>query len=353
MATKNYYDILGVEKNASKDDIKKAFRKLAQKYHPDKKTGDEAKFKEVSEAYSVLSDEKRRKEYDSYGQTFGGNAEAGGFSGFQGFDSSAFADIDLEDIFGSFGDMFGGGGRRVKRGRDISMDIELSFKDSVFGVKRNVIISKVNVCDECDGNGAKKGTELETCKTCGGAGKIHEARNTIMGTFSTTRECQECGGLGQIPKEKCSKCHGAGVIKGEVDIPLNIPAGINDGEVIRMTGFGEAVRNGVSGDLYIKVHVKPDNIFRKQGIDLVADVPIKLTDALLGTTYTIKTLDGKNIEVKIPKMAKTTETLRVRGKGVQSMQGKGDLLLKVSVTMPKKLGRKESQLIKELKDLGI
>lgn len=360
---KNYYDILGIDKKATKDDVKKAFRKLAQKHHPDK-GGDEAKFKEITEAYSILADEKRRREYDSYGQTFAGGAGPQGnpFGGAGGFDFSGFqngqggVEFDLSDLFGEFGDIFGGargGGRRVRRGRDISIDVEISFKDSVLGVKRSVLITKVGTCEVCSGSGAKPGTEMETCSTCSGAGRIHETRNSPLGAFTSVRACPACEGAGKVPKEKCKNCTGHGILRKEEEINLDIPKGIDNGEMIRMPGRGEAVKGGVAGDLYVKVHVKPHNTFRKEGVNIVMQMPIKLTDALLGTTVSITTIDDKNLDVKVPPMSATEETLRLRGKGVQFDEGAGDLLIHVTTTMPKKLSTKAKKAIEELKGEGL
>ncbi len=222
---KDYYTVLGVQKNASEDDIKKAFRTLAHKYHPDKKGGDEAKFKEASEAYAVLSDKKKRAEYDTYGKTFSGGGGAGGFGGFdfsnfaqgfggfQGFQDGHGVEFDLGDIFGEF--FGGGGGRRAKRGRDISMDIEIPFRDSIFGTERRVLISKVATCASCDGSGAKKNTKLKTCGTCNGKGQIHESRSTFFGSFTSARPCPTCHGRGQAPESPCTSCAGVGVSKRE------------------------------------------------------------------------------------------------------------------------------------------
>lgn len=353
---KNYYETLGVDKKATQDDIKKAFRKLAQKHHPDK-GGDEATFKEITEAYSVLGDERKRREYDSYGQTFGG----GGPGGF-GFDPSQFqggfgsVEFDLNDIFEGFGDIFGasrGTRTRMKRGRDISVDIEISFKESILGGKRSVLISKIDKCEVCSGSGAKPGTTEETCKTCNGAGRIHETRDSILGAFTTMRTCPTCEGSGKVPKEKCENCSGHGVLKREVEVNVDIPRGIDGGEMIRMPGLGEAVKGGVSGDLYVKVHVKPHSVFKKEGANLAMDLPVKLTDALLGTTVTVTTIDDKKLEVKVPPMAKTEETLRIRGKGVHYDQGAGDLLIRVSAILPKKLSPKAKRAIEELKSEGL
>jgi molecular chaperone DnaJ len=369
MATsKNYYEILGVDKKADKDEVKKAFRKLAQKYHPDK-GGSEEKFKEITEAYSVLSDEKKRREYDSYGQTFAGGSGPGtggfntagfDFSNFQGFQQANYGNMggiefDISDLFsGMAGDMFGGGGNKVKRGRDISMDVEISFKESILGVQRSVLITKVSQCEVCEGSGGKPKTEMETCKTCNGSGRIHETRDSILGAFTSVRTCPTCEGAGKVPKEKCSNCGGRGVVRKEEEIKLAIPPGIDNGEMIRMPGHGEAIKAGRAGDLYVKVHVKPHSIFHKEGANLIMNLPIKLTDALLGTTISVTTIDEKILDVKVPPMQATEETLRVRGKGVKySEGGSGDLLIRVTASLPRKLSGKAKKAIEDLKSEGL
>jgi molecular chaperone DnaJ len=353
----NYYEVLGVEKSASKDDIKKAFRKLAHQFHPDKKGGNADKFKEVNEAYSILSDDTKRAEYDTYGRTFseGGNGGAGfggfDFSGFQ--NGQGFEDIDLGDIFGSF---FGGGNRgreRQKRGADISVDVELSFHESVFGVERKIILNKTSVCDACMGSGAEPGTEVKTCPTCNGKGKIHETKNSILGAFSTVRPCGTCNGSGKVPTTKCKKCHGLGVTKKQEEIKIQIPAGIENGEMIRMSGAGEAVAGGVTGDLYIKVHVKKHPLFRKENLNIVSDLNIKLSTALLGGDYVLETLDGP-ITLKIPSGISHAEILRVKGKGIPFERNKrGDLLIKIHIQLPQKLSKSAAKLVEELKKEGI
>ena len=360
---KDYYKILGVEKGASKDDIKKAFRTLAHKYHPDKKGGDEAKFKEVNEAYSILSDDKKRSEYDTYGQTFNG-AGPGGFGGqggqgFGGFDFSQFTQngagfegFDFGDVLNEF---FGGraGRGRARRGRDISIDIELSFEEAVFGVERKVLLNKTAACDTCKGSGGAPGTEFVTCATCNGKGKIREMRGTVFGSFATERVCETCQGQGKTPKEKCKTCKGAGVFKKEQEIKLKIPAGIDNGEMIRMTGMGEAISGGQAGDLYIKIHVRPHTVFKKDGQNLTMDLTVKLSDAILGGQYTIDTLDGA-INVKIPEHVSFGEILRVRNQGVPDERGKrGDLLIRVKIELPKKLNKETKKLIEELRKEGI
>lgn len=361
----DYYKILGVDKSASKSDIKKAFHKMAHKYHPDKKGGDEAMFKKASEAYSVLSDDKKRSEYDAYGRVFsnGGGSANGGGQGFEGFDFGGFdfsqfaqaqqggnVEFDLGDIFGS---MFGGGRPKKKRGNDISIDIELPFKDSIFGVERKIFITKNSVCESCDGSGAEKGSEMVTCSICNGNGQIHETKRSILGTFSTVKTCDNCHGKGRVPKNKCKECHGQGIKKSQSEIKINIPAGINDGEMIRMTGAGEAISGGVPGDLYIKIHVTRDKNFRKEGFNLVTDLNIKLTDSLLGAEYNINTLDGK-IKLKIPAGVGFGEILRIKGKGVPSGRGtRGDILVKIKIQLPSKLNSKTRKLVAELRKEGV
>lgn len=356
---KNYYEILGVPKNASKDDIKKAFRKLAHKYHPDIKGGDETKFKEVNEAYGVLSDDKKRAEYDTYGRVFNGAGGQQGGQGFGGFDFSGFTNggqgfegfegFDLGDIFG---DIFGGGRSRTKRGRDISIDIEISFQESIFGVERVVLLNKTSVCSTCAGSGADKGSEMVTCSVCNGKGKIHEVKKSFLGSFAAVRVCDVCHGKGKVPKKRCPDCGGLGINKKEQEIKINIPSGIDDGEMIRLSGAGEAITGGSSGDLYVKIHVKPHSVFKKEGADLVMTLNIKLSDALLGAEYKINTLDGE-IKVKIPEMVSFGEILRVRGKGVPVGKKRGDLLIKIHIELPNKLSKEAKKIVDDLRKEGI
>lgn len=349
---KDYYQILGVEKGASKEDIKKAFRKLAAQYHPDKKTGDEAKFKEVSEAYAVLGDEKKRAEYDSYGRAF--NNGSGGFGGFDWSQAANMGgmNFDINDIFENFGDMFGGA-RRSRRGNDISIDIELAFKESVFGTTRTIVLNKQNVCDVCSGSGAKPGSGLATCTTCNGQGRFRESRQSILGNFTTVRECTTCHGRGEVPKEKCTACHGQGVRRSQSEITVKVPAGIQNGEMIRMAGQGEALYGAQPGDLYIKLHVRPDPGVRREGPHLYRDLPVKLTDALLGADYEVETLD--NVEtVSVPAGVKHGEMIRIKGKGVPTgANRRGDFYVKIDIVMPTKLSRTAKKIIEELKHEGV
>jgi molecular chaperone DnaJ len=370
---KDYYNILGVDKKASKDEIKKAFRTLAHKYHPDKKGGDAEKFKEINEAYTVLSDDQKRSQYDIYGQTFAGSGAGGGggFNGFQGnwedfarqssFDFSGFANgaqdgfsaqgFDLGDIFGEF---FGSNRKsRVQRGRDISIDVELSFEEAIFGVERVILLNKVSVCHVCNGTGGKRGTEMINCQTCNGKGKIREMKRSIFGSIEMTRTCETCAGAGKVPKEKCDFCNGLGILKKEEEIKIKIPAGIDNGEMIRLSGGGEAVKGGTSGDLYIKTHVKKHKTFRKEGNDLVMNLDVKLSDALLGSKIDIQTLDGLST-LHIPEGINTGDILQIRGKGVPDQnRNRGDILVHIRVALPKKLSKSAREAVQKLKEEGV
>ncbi|MFH1178680.1 MAG: DnaJ C-terminal domain-containing protein [bacterium] len=370
---KDYYNVLGVDKKATKDDIKNAFRKLAHKYHPDKGGTDESKFKEITEAYSVLGDDRKRREYDTYGQSFAGGGDPSRNSGqagnpFGGFDFSGFSagggpafggqhgfgnmEFDFGDIFG---DIFSGRGGRTQtpRGRDISIDLEISFKDAVFGTKRTVLIAKVSKCTICHGTGAKPGIDLESCKSCNGSGRVHETRNSILGQFTSVRACTVCDGAGKIPKEKCTECKGHGTRRKEEEIHITIPSGIDNGEMIRLQQQGEAIKTGTAGDLYVKIHVKPHQTFRREGSNLIMHLPVKLTDALLGTVASIETLEEKILEVKIPPMKRAEELLRIAGKGIPNGSGRGDLIIRLEVALPHKLSGKAKEVVEKLKTEGL
>jgi molecular chaperone DnaJ len=363
MSNKDYYKSLGVEKNASKEEIKKAFRKLALEHHPDK-GGDANKFKEISEAYSVLSDDQKRSQYDTYGSA-GGNTgqDWGGFSAqggpasgwdFSGFTGGQNVDFDLGDIFG---DIFGGGrssGRKsVKKGRDISIDIELSFSESVFGAEKIIRLTKNSKCKECDGTGARSGSSMQTCNECGGQGKIRETKRSFFGPIVTEKICDACEGTGKIPKEKCSYCHGQGISRKEESFSVKIPADMSDGETVRLSGAGESIKGGNPGDLYIKIRVRKDPLFKKDGKNLVTELNIKLTDAVLGAKYNLKTLDG-DIELKIPEGAEFGQILRVKGKGIPvSSDRRGDLMVKLNIKVPTRLSRQEKKNFEELRSEGL
>lgn len=353
---KDYYSILGIEKKASKEDVKKAFRKLAHKYHPDKKGGDEARFKEASEAYAVLSDDKKRAEYDAYGRVFSGGG--GGAEGFEGFDFSQFGgaggagfDINMEDLFGGFSDIFGG--RRSRRGRDISIDIELSFKESVFGVTRKVLVTKDSTCSRCEGSGAEPDSGTKTCPTCAGKGQIVDEKRSPFGVFQSVSTCPTCFGRRVVPEKPCTLCKGRGVEHKQEELSVTVPPGIENGQMIRMSAMGEAVPGGATGDLYIKIHVTPHPRFRKEGWNLITELPVKITDSLLGAEYKLETLEGV-INVKVPQLRSADEILRVKGKGVPMEGGRrGDLLIRIRVEFPQKLSKKAKETLQELKEEGV
>lgn len=359
---KDYYKTLGVEKGASKDEIKKAFHKLAHKYHPDKQGGDEAKFKEINEAYQILSDDNKRAQYDQFGEA-GASGGFGGSQGFGGFDFSGFQnanggqgfEFDLGDIFG---EMFGGGGRsghgQVRRGRDISVDIQISFKEAIFGVERQILINKISQCDTCQGSGAEAGSQMKKCATCGGKGKVNETKRSIFGVFQSSRECDTCQGRGEVPEKKCQTCRGEGVLNKQESIKVRVPAGLEAGEMIRLAGQGEAVALGQAGDLYIKVHIEKDKTWKRAGYDLATEVKIKFTEAILGSEYKLETLDGP-LTLKIPAGLAYGEILRVKGKGVpiRETSRRGDLLIRVTFPTPTKLSKQAKKLIEDLREEGL
>ncbi len=353
---KDYYKTLGVDKSASADEIKKAFRKIAHKHHPDKPGGDEKKFKEANEAYRVLSDDKKRAQYDRFGSA-GPNMGGAGAGGFGGFDFSGFqqgsaggfdfGDIDLGDLFGGG---FGGGRRsRRRRGSDIQTRVKISFKDAVFGVKKKIDINHTQLCDECSGTGADNPSDMKTCPECNGQGKI---QTQMMGIFATMTECPTCHGSGKIPKSACKKCRGAGVKREKETIEFTIPAGINHGDTLRIEGRGEAIKDGQTGDLYIQIEVEPHKQFTRSGNDLLTAIEIPLSNAVLGTNYTIDMLDESSIDIKIPGGTQHGTKLRVNGKGIDGRSGKGNLIATVKVKIPKKLSKEAKQAVELLQKEG-
>lgn len=364
---KDYYKILGVSKNASQDEIKKAFRKLAHQHHPDKEGGDSAKFKEASEAYAILSDEKKRANYDQFGTAdFGGQGAGGGFNGaqgFGGFDFSGFQGgfggeegFDLGDLFGG---IFGGGGRgggrsRSRRGSDIAVDIEISFKDSVYGVDRKIKLHKNSTCSRCKGAGNEPGTELKTCDNCKGKGQIKDVRHSIFGSIAVNRQCEVCNGAGKIPKEKCKQCKGSGIENKSEEINVRIPGGVENGESVRLSGAGEAITGGPSGDLFIRIHVTKNLNFKKEGNNIVGDLKVKISDALLGADKQVETIDGL-ITVPVPAGIQHGEILRIKNRGFLIGGGpkRGDLMLKIYIEVPHKLSKTAKNLIEDLRKEGI
>ena len=359
---KNYYDILGVSKTATADEIKKAYRKLAHKYHPDKGEGNDARFKEVNEAYQVLSSSEKRSQYDQYGQTFedaqrSGGGFGGGF-GASGFDFSGFGgsgvEFDLGDIFG---DLFGSQRARQarrERGIDLEMPLTISFEEAVFGCEKSLTLEKKDACKTCGGDGAKPGTKVVTCSVCHGQGQIHTQRRTILGNIATATTCDRCEGSGKVPEVPCDTCSGSGIKRQEKTIEVQIPAGIDHGQRVRIIGEGEVgYRGSKPGDLYLIVRVKPHKEFQRRGSDLYTDLPLSFTQAALGTKLELTTLDGV-IELKIPSGTQPAKVFRIAGKGVPLVNSnkRGDLFVTARVVVPHKLTKEETELIEKLAKLN-
>ena len=357
MAKRDYYEILNVSKSASKAEIKKAYRKLALKYHPDKnKEADaEEKFKEISEAYAVLYDDEKRKMYDQYGHA-GIDQQYSAEDIFRGAD---FGDIfgsmgGLEDIFERFfGGGMGGFGRqsqRRRRGSDLRYDLEITLEDAFRGVETTIKVPRSETCDTCNGSGAKPGTNPKNCPACDGTGQMKNTRRTAFGMFTQVTTCNRCRGQGKIIEQKCPECRGRGIVQKTRDIDLKIPKGIDDGSQLRLAGEGEAGSGG-TGDLYIVVHIRRHPIFSRRGLDLHMTKNISFPDATLGTKIDIRTLEDE-IELKIPEGTQNGDTLRVRNKGMPEIRGRGhgDLYVEIHVETPKKLSRKAKKLLEELKN---
>lgn len=347
---KNYYDILGVSKTASDEEIKKAYRSLAKKYHPDLNPGDSSaaeKLKEVNEAYEVLSDKQKRSNYDNYGDPEGqsfsgfGGGQGGGFSGFGGF----------EDIINNMFSGFGGGRSRQASsaidGADIQVKMDLTFVEAAFGVKKNINLNRTETCEHCHGTGAKNGTEYMTCPRCNGQGRVQTAQNTMFGRIMTEGVCPDCHGTGKKIKEKCEDCNGAGVVRKNRNIEINIPAGIDDGQVITLRGQGEAGRNGgMNGDMQIVIKVAPHKTLTRKGFDVYCDVPITFTESLLGTTVKIAGIN-EMLDLTVPELTQPGAVIMLKGKGtkVLNRNSYGDLYAKIVVEMPKSLDKKQREQI--------
>lgn len=356
----NYYDTLGVSKSASHEEIKRAYRKKAHEYHPDKGQGNEAKFKEINEAYQVLSDSEKKQQYDQYGQTFDQAQRNGqGFGGFSGGNGggSPFGDFDASSFGGDFGDIFseffGGGGQRQSRrtkGIDLEMSISISFEEAIFGADKKITLEKKDKCKTCSGSGAKDGTKISTCPKCHGQGQIRTTRQTIFGAVQSAIICDRCEGQGKVPEKPCEDCGGSGAKRQEKTLEIKIPAGIDNGQRIRIAEEGEAGYRGSSnGDLYLRIKVKPHKEFARDGFNLQKELPISFTQAALGAKPIVKTLDG-DIELKIAPGTQSGTLLKVKGKGVPHLNdsGRGDLIITVRVIIPQKLSKKEKELLKEL-----
>ena len=367
----DYYKILGVERGATDDEIKKAYRKLAHKHHPDKSGGNEAEFKKINEAYQVLSDKSKRAQYDQFGQTFdqggfqGGQGQGFGgfdFSGFQGFGGQQsqggfdFQDIGFEDIFSDiFGGGFGGRKRRSRKkpGKDIQMDAEITFEEMVKGAKRTVRLYKSVVCDKCHGTGGEPGAKKETCQTCKGSGQVRQNMQSFFGSFSQISTCPNCQGAGEVYLEKCKKCGGDGRTKDEQEIEIDIPAGIQDGQTISIEGQGEAGEKGASsGNLYINIHVIPHQKFKREGNNILSKEYITFSQATLGDKILVDTISGQ-IKMKVPAGTQSGEVFKIRDEGVPFLNrhGRGDQLVKIIVKIPKNLSREQKNLIEKLREV--
>ena len=355
---KNFYDVLGVSKTATDEEITKAYRKLAKKYHPDLNPGNkeaEEKLKEVNEAYSVLSDKTKRQNYDTYGsengpQGFGGFGGSGGFSGFGGFE-------DFGDIFSN---IFGGFGGRASRGRashsqpmqgsDIQIKVKLTFAEAAFGCKKNISLTRTETCKTCGGTGAKNGS-YETCPNCSGSGTVRQTQRTPFGNVISEGVCPECRGTGRKIKEKCPDCSGNGVNRANRSIDINIPGGIDDGQILTLRGQGEAGKNGgQSGDVLLLIQIEPHKVLKRDGFDVFLDVPISFTEALLGAKIKVPGI-SESVDVTVPELTQTGTLVKVSGKGTKVLNkanAYGDLFVKFVVEMPKSLSKKEKEMVKNL-----
>lgn len=364
---RDFYEVLGVSKDASADDIKKAYRKLARKYHPDlNKDNPEAaeKFKECSEAYSVLSDDQKRAQYDQFGMAAfenGGAGGAGGFGGFEGFGGFGAGGFGngMEDIFDMF---FGGaGGRRgsqadkgPQRGSDLRFDLNLTFEEAAFGVEKEISLYRDETCDHCHGNCAEPGSKVETCPDCHGTGQIRVVQNTMLGQMQTVRPCPKCHGEGKIISDPCHECRGTGMVKKQKNLKVKVPAGVADGSRLRVANEGAAgPKGGPNGDLYVYLFVKPHKFFERDGNDVYCEVPINIVQASLGAEVEVPTLDGK-VVMKVPEGTQPGRVMRLRGKGIPRLRGtgRGDQLVRIKVVVPTKLTERQKAVLRNFADVA-
>ena len=348
MSKRDYYQVLGLSRNASEEEIKKAYRKLARQFHPDVNSEDseaEAKFKEVSEAYEVLKDPQTRARYDQFGHagTQNGGFGGGGFDGTGGFE-------DIFDMFFGGGGFGGAGGRRgPQKGADLRLDLEITLEEAAFGVEKEIELSKLQTCSECEGTGSAAGTFPSSCKICKGTGQVKTTQKTVLGHFQTVKPCHNCHGTGKVVETPCDSCYGQGRVKQKKKIEINIPAGIDTGSRLRVTGEGEPGANGgPEGDLYVYLTVKPHKLFERHGDDIWCNYPISIVQAILGDEVKIPTLDG-DVKLKIPEGTQTGTSFRLKSKGVQKLRGygRGDQHVRVKVSVPTNLNEKQKDLIKE------
>ena len=355
MSKRDYYEVLGVDKSTNKEEIKKAYRKLALKFHPDKNKGDKAaeeKFKEASEAYHVLSDEKRKANYDQFGHSA---FQGGGQGGFGNFDfSSSFSDI-FEDVFGDFGDFgFSSGrsrrGRTINRGSDLRYDVSIELNDAFAGTEKNINYTTYKKCKTCSGSGAKPGSKPTSCSYCNGQGKVRSSQ----GFFTIQQTCPECSGEGERISNPCSSCSGIGKTQSNESVSVKIPKGVDDGTRIRLAGKGEAgAKGGANGDLYLFISVEPHNIFKRSEENLYYELPISIADAALGTTVEVPSIDGGRTKIKIPSGTQSGKQLRLKGKGMPILRRNitGDLYIRIVTEVPTSLTKKQKELLVEFKSL--
>ncbi len=354
---KDYYEILGVPKTASKEDIKKAYRRLAHKYHPDKKDGDEGKFKEVNEAYQILSDDNKKNQYDKFGRVDGsGGGPQGGFDFSQGgfgFDMGDIGDI-FEEAFGSSARR--GGVRDMRRGNDIEISLEMELEEVLTKQEKRFKINKFVSCQRCDGEGAEPGTPKNECVSCRGTGIVQEMKRTVFGSFTREAVCPDCKGEGQKPEKPCNVCKGDGRVKKEEDIRVSIPAGVDSNQVLKVMGKGDAgKKRGDSGDLYIRILIKRHPVFSRRGDDILASVSIPYSTAVEGGETSIKDIEGKNLKVKVPAGTPSGKVIKISGKGITRFSGfgRGSMFLKMVIDLPKKLTKKQKELLKEMRKEGL
>ena len=353
---RDYYEVLGVSKGATADEIKKAYRKLAKKYHPDVNPDNkeaQEKFVEANEAFEVLSDPDKRSKYDTYGHSaFDPNAGFGGQGGFGGF--GGFSDIF--DMFSGFGGGFGGGGSTQRtgpqRGRDLEQVVEIDFLEAAFGVEKQITISRNEKCSKCGGHGGKSESDVKTCPNCNGTGQERVVQRTVLGQFVNMRTCSHCGGRGKIVANPCSDCRGTGVVRKSKKIDVKIPAGIDHGQTISLRGEGEAGKfGGPSGDLYIVVYIKKHSVFKREGMNVYVDVPITFAEAALGGKIVVPTIDGK-VEFSIPEGTQSGTVFSLKGKGITSLRGtqRGHQYVTVNVEIPKKLNNNQKDILKQFQE---
>jgi molecular chaperone DnaJ len=355
MTKRDYYEILGVGKDASADEIKKAYRKAAVQHHPDKESGDETKFKEASEAYDVLKDSQKRQRYDQFGHAgVGGSSGGGGGSPFGGFDGQNvhfdFGDGDLGDIFSQFFGGSSGGGQRPRRGRDVEVTLQLDFEEAVFGVEQSIELDLADDCSHCKGTTVEPGHDMKTCDDCKGAGMQNKVINTVFGPIQQAVACKKCEGTGRVPEKICSVCRGKGTERQRRRVKLKVPAGIDDGATIRLSGHGEAVGKGQKGDLYVNIRVNAHKKFTREGDIILSEEHVGMVDAALGTGIEVETVDGK-VNMKVPAGTQSGTDFKLSGHGVPHLRGnsRGAHIVSLVVDTPTKLSKKQKKMLEELK----